>query len=92
MDGLTLFGLWRHGTAEQRSDIPALNDLDDCANETAAPFTGTCDLRMGVKTTLTVTAAIGVRNVGDFRGFGVNGLSSADAAIESSQAVDDRAA
>jgi hypothetical protein len=47
---------------------------------------------MGVKTTLTVTAAIGVTNVGGFRGLGVNGLSSADAAIESSQAVDDRAA
>jgi hypothetical protein len=37
---------------------------------------------------LTVTAAIGVTNAGGFRGFGVTGVSSADAAIESSQAVD----
>jgi len=37
---------------------------------------------------LTVTAAIGVTNAGGFRGFGVNGLSYADAAIESSQAED----
>jgi hypothetical protein len=35
-----------------------------------------------------VTAAIGVTNAGGFRGFGVNGLSSVEEAIESSQAVD----